>query len=106
MESLVQKLEHQFARLPVSLSVALPGGRRVGPSDAAVQLAFQDWGTVATLAAGQVGKVGEDYVEQRVRIEGANARSNCFFEEARFAALPEQVVQVTLPRERRSRRSR
>jgi cyclopropane-fatty-acyl-phospholipid synthase len=70
METLVQKLEHQFAELPVPLSVALPGGRRVGPADAPVKLEFPDWSTVASLAAGQIGKLGEDFVEKRVKIEG------------------------------------
>ena len=70
MEPLLQKIENQLAALPVTLSVALPGGRQVGPADAAVRLEFQDWSGLATLAAGQIGKVAEDYVEQRVRIEG------------------------------------
>jgi cyclopropane-fatty-acyl-phospholipid synthase len=70
MEPLLQKLEAQIAKLPVTLSVALPGGRRAGPPDAAVRLEFQDWSGLATLAAGQIGSVAEDYVEQRVRIEG------------------------------------
>ncbi len=70
MEPLVQKLESQLATLPVSLSIALPGGRRIGPANAAVQLEFQDWSGLATLAAGQIGKVAEDYVEKRVGIEG------------------------------------
>ena len=71
MDTVVQKLESQFARLPVTLSVTLPGGRRIGPPDAAVRLSFQDWSTVATLAGGQIGTLGQDYVEKRVGIEGA-----------------------------------
>ena len=70
MEALVQKLETQLAGLPVPLSVDLPGGKRVGPPDAAVRLEFKDWSGLATLAAGLIGKIAEDYVEQRVRIEG------------------------------------
>lgn len=70
MEPLLQKLESQLAKLPVTLSVALPGGRRAGPPDAAVKLEFQDWSGLATLAAGQIGKVAEDYVEKRVKIDG------------------------------------
>jgi len=71
MEPLLQKLESQLAQLPVTLSVALPGGRRAGPPDAAVKLEFQDWSGLATLAAGQIGKVAEDYVEKRVKIDGS-----------------------------------
>jgi cyclopropane-fatty-acyl-phospholipid synthase len=70
MEPLLQKLESQLALLPVTLSVALPGGRRAGPPDAAVRLEFQDWSGLAALAAGQIGKVAEDYVEKRTHIEG------------------------------------
>ena len=70
MEPLQQKLEQQLATLPVSLSITIPGGRRIGPPDAAVQMEFQDWSGLATLAAGQIGRVAEDYVETRVKIEG------------------------------------
>jgi len=71
MEPLLKKLETQLAALPVTVALELPGGRRLGPPDAAVQLAFKDWSGLATLAAGQIGKVGEDYVEERVRIGGS-----------------------------------
>lgn len=71
MEPLLQKLDSQLAGLPVPVTLALPGGRRLGPADAGVRLEFRDWSGLATLAAGQIGKIGEDYVEQRVKIEGA-----------------------------------
>ena len=71
MEPLQQKIASLFARSPVTISVALPGDRKVGPPDAAVRLEFRDWSGLATLAAGQIGKVAEDYVEQRVKIEGS-----------------------------------
>lgn len=71
MEPLLKKLESQLAALPVTLALGLPGGRRLGTADAAVRLDFQDWSGLATLAAGQIGRVGEDYVEERVRIEGS-----------------------------------
>lgn len=70
MEPLVQKLESQLAALPVTVALGLPSGRLLGPPNAAVRLEFQDWSGLATLAAGQIGKIGEDYVEQRLRIEG------------------------------------
>lgn len=71
MEPLLQKLESQLAALPVPVALGLPRGRRLGPAEAPVQLHFQDWSGLATLAAGQIGKIAEDYVEQRVRIEGS-----------------------------------
>ena len=71
MEPLLQKLGHQLRALPVTVALVLPGGRRFGPADARVRMEFKDWSGLATLAAGQIGKVGEDYVEERVRIEGS-----------------------------------
>jgi cyclopropane-fatty-acyl-phospholipid synthase len=70
MDALLQKIEKQLAALPVTVALTLPGDRRVGPADAAVRIKFHDWSCVATLAAGQIGKVGEDYVEKRVELEG------------------------------------
>lgn len=70
MEPVVQKLQAQLEKLPVTVAITLPGGRRIGPQQAAVHLEFQDWSGIATLAAGQIGTVGEDYVEQRIKIDG------------------------------------
>jgi cyclopropane-fatty-acyl-phospholipid synthase len=71
MEPLLKKLESQLAALPVTVALELPGGRQLGPAGAAVRMAFKDWSGLATLAAGQIGKVGEDYVEERMRFEGS-----------------------------------
>jgi cyclopropane-fatty-acyl-phospholipid synthase len=70
MEPLLRKLEQQLALLPVTVSIALPSGRQVGPADAAVRLEFEDWSGLATFAAGQIGRIAEDFVEKRVKIEG------------------------------------
>ncbi len=52
------------------MAVSVPGGKRIGASDAAVALRFDDWSSMATLAGGQIGKVAEDIVEGRVGFEG------------------------------------
>ena len=70
MEPLLQKLETQLAALPVPVALSLPGGRRMGSPEAPVRLEFGDWSGLATLAAGQIGRIGEDYVEKRVQIHG------------------------------------
>jgi cyclopropane-fatty-acyl-phospholipid synthase len=70
MEALVQKVQAQLAALPVRVALQLPGGKQVGPPDAEVRLAFHDWSGLATLAGGQIGRLAEDFVEQRCRIEG------------------------------------
>lgn len=70
MELLLQKIESQLAGLPVPVLVELPGGQSVGPSSAPVSLAVKDWSSLATLATGHIGRLAEDFVEGRVRIEG------------------------------------
>lgn len=67
---LLRKVESQLAQLPVPVALRLPGGERVGASSAAVTLTFKEWSCLATLAAGQIGRLAEDYVEDRVRLDG------------------------------------
>jgi cyclopropane-fatty-acyl-phospholipid synthase len=71
MDTIVQRLESRLQGLPVSLGLRLPGGKQVGPPNAAVRLTFNDWSGLATLAAGQIGRVAEHFVERRVQIEGS-----------------------------------
>ncbi|TWO66124.1 methyltransferase domain-containing protein [Caenimonas sedimenti] len=70
MQALVRKLESQLAALPVAVALRLPGGELVGAANAAVRVLFSDWSGLATLAAGQIGRIAEDYVERRLQIEG------------------------------------
>lgn len=70
MEPLVRKIESQLERLDPPVALKLPGGQRVGAASAKVTLAFGDWSSMATLAAGQIGKIAEDIVENRVQLEG------------------------------------
>ncbi len=59
-----------MAGLPVPVAIRLPAGQRVGPPGAAVTLSFKDWSGLATMAAGQIGRMAEDFVESRVHLEG------------------------------------
>ena len=70
MDALVRQLESQLAALPVPVALQLPSGQFLGRANAAVRLAFEDWSSLARLAAGQIGRVAEDYVQRRLRIEG------------------------------------
>jgi cyclopropane-fatty-acyl-phospholipid synthase len=70
MEALVRKIESQLAGLPVPVALQLPAGERVGPPSAAVTLSFKDWSSLATMAAGQIGRMAEDFVESRLQLEG------------------------------------
>ena len=70
MQTLIRRVESRLAGMPVPVALELPAGQRVGPPDAAVTLGFSDWSSLATLAAGQIGRLAEDFVESRVRLEG------------------------------------
>ena len=70
MEALVRRLAPQLAGAPVRVAVVLPGGGRVGPAMADVTLRFQDWASLAHLAAGRIGSVAEAMVDADVAIPG------------------------------------
>lgn len=70
MDALTRKIDTQLAALPVAVALELPDRQRVGKANADVVLTFGDWGSLAVLAAGQIGKLGEDIVEGRVAFEG------------------------------------
>ncbi len=70
MDHLIRSAESHLARLNVPLSLRLPGGRMVGPQRAKVTVEFSRWPAVALLAAGEIGKIAEGFVEDRIRIEG------------------------------------
>ena len=70
MDSLIRKIELLLRELPVPVALHLPTGRQVGPAGAAVHLSFSDWSSLATMAAGQIGGMAEDFVESRLTLEG------------------------------------
>ena len=51
-------------------SVACASGRRLGPADAAVTMRLAALSSLGHLASGQIGKVGQDYVEGRIDFDG------------------------------------
>mgnify|MGYP000187385256 CR=1 FL=1 len=71
MGALDAVLERRLAGLSLPLAIRLPGGQRLGPDHAAVTLRLQQLGTLAHLATGNVGRVGEDYVEDRLDFDGS-----------------------------------
>jgi cyclopropane-fatty-acyl-phospholipid synthase len=70
MQTLIHKIENQLQQLPVPVALQLPAGQRVGAAAASVTLAFKDWSSLATMAAGQIGRLAEDFVEARVQMQG------------------------------------
>ncbi len=62
-----QKLE----RVSPPLAILMPEGKRLGPVDAAVTIRLKQLGPLAHVAAGEVGKVAQDYVEDRLDFTGS-----------------------------------
>jgi cyclopropane-fatty-acyl-phospholipid synthase len=70
MNPIESLIERKFSTLQTETAVVLPGGRRLGPSDAQVTLKLREYGPLAHLAAGQIGRLAGDYVEGRIDVEG------------------------------------
>ncbi len=71
MHNLIHKIELQLGGQPLPVALQLPAGQRLGPPAAPVTLRFADWSSLATLAAGRIGALGEDFVENRIQFEGS-----------------------------------
>ncbi|MEG0052924.1 MAG: cyclopropane-fatty-acyl-phospholipid synthase family protein [Comamonas sp.] len=70
MKNLLSTLESHLATLPVTTSVQLSSGERIGPDNSAVQLSFRSPKALAALADGQIGSVGAAIVEGWVDVKG------------------------------------
>lgn len=71
MHALEGLVRDKFDRLDTPAALVLPGGQRIGSDDARVTVHVNDMRALAHVAAGQVGKLAEDYVEGRVEIDGS-----------------------------------
>jgi len=70
MSAIAGALEQRLGSLSLPLAVILPGGRRIGRQDAAVTLRLNDLSPLGHLVTGEVGKVGQDYVEGKLDLDG------------------------------------
>jgi len=70
VSTLLSLVERKLQSLPVAVQLTLPDGARVGDANAAVRFTVHDRASLARLAAGEVGVLGEDYVEGRIDIDG------------------------------------
>lgn len=71
MNPLISAIEKKLQGLPVSLSLILPDGTQLGARDASVTLVAKQNSALAHLVAGQVGLIGQDYVEGLCDVRGA-----------------------------------
>ncbi len=63
-------LERKLEQLTLPLALVLPDGHRIGAADAPVTIRLKQLASLAHIAAGEVGKVAQDYVEDRLDFEG------------------------------------
>lgn len=71
MSSVLSVVETKLASLPLPVQLTMPDGQKVGDANAQIRLIVKDRSTLAHLATGQVGLLGEDYVEGKFDIDGS-----------------------------------
>ena len=64
-------LQRKLERLSLPLALVLPGGQRIGAGDAAVTIHLKQLSALAPIAAGEIGRVAQDYVEGRIDFDGS-----------------------------------
>lgn len=71
MAAITSIIEKKLATLPLPVALEMPDGAKVGTRDASVRLRVKDSAVLTHLAAGQVGVLGEDYVDGKFDFEGS-----------------------------------
>ncbi|NYT35617.1 methyltransferase domain-containing protein [Allopusillimonas soli] len=71
MNPVLSAVESKLSSLPLPVQLILPDGQKLGSSSPDVTLTIKDKATLAHLAAGQVGVLGEDYVEGKFDVDGS-----------------------------------
>jgi cyclopropane-fatty-acyl-phospholipid synthase len=90
---LLSVVKAKLQSLSVSMQLVLADGVRVGPDDAAVRLTARNKVALTYLAAGEVGVLGQDYVEGHIDIEG-NMRDVMCVSAALLPGFPVDAVGV------------
>lgn len=68
MNPLASLVEKKLAAMPVAVRLQMPDGQWLGSKEARVEFVAKTTGALKNLTAGDIGRVGEDYVEGRVEI--------------------------------------
>ena len=71
MSVLASLVEKKLAAMPVAVRLQMPDGQWLGHKDAAVEFVAKSQVALKHLAGGDIGKIGEDYVEGRVEINSS-----------------------------------
>jgi len=68
---LASLVEKKLAAMPVAIRLQMPDGQWLGRNDAEIEFKAKTPVALKHLAAGDIGKIGEDYVEGRVQIHSS-----------------------------------
>jgi cyclopropane-fatty-acyl-phospholipid synthase len=71
LTALASVIENKLGALSIPVSMELPDGQRVGAADAQVHFIIKDSSVLTHFAAGEVGALGEDYVEGKFEFNGS-----------------------------------
>ncbi|MES2959590.1 MAG: class I SAM-dependent methyltransferase [Pseudomonadota bacterium] len=71
MKPLARFVEAKLVAQAPGLAVVLPGGQRLGSTEAPVQLELADWAPLTHVASGRIGGLAQDWVEGRVELRGS-----------------------------------
>ncbi len=71
MNPLISLVDKKLSELPIPVLLKMPDGSSIGASSASVVLLVQDTRALKHLASGDIGKIGEDYVEGRIDIRSS-----------------------------------
>jgi cyclopropane-fatty-acyl-phospholipid synthase len=71
LNPLIGLVEKKLAAMPVGVRLQMPGGQWVGHQRAQIEFVAKTNAAIKNLATGDIGKVGEDYVEGRIDIKGS-----------------------------------
>jgi len=90
LSPLTNLVENKLGTIPVGVRLQMPSGQWIGPPNAQIEFVAKTTGALKNLAAGDIGKVGEDYVEGRIDIKGSMRELMA----AATALLPESPVEA------------
>ncbi|MDY0309542.1 MAG: class I SAM-dependent methyltransferase [Castellaniella sp.] len=71
MTAIASIIESKLGALPMPVSMELPDGQKIGATDAAIRLRVRDATVLTHFVAGEVGVLGEDYVEGKFEFDGS-----------------------------------
>jgi cyclopropane-fatty-acyl-phospholipid synthase len=90
LSPLTNLVENKLEAIPVGVRLQMPSGQWLGPPNANIEFVAKTTSALKNLAAGDIGKIGEDYVEGRIDIKASMRELMA----AATALLPESPVEA------------